>query len=94
MAQKAKKANKKKLTVRNAVQIGFLILVAAIAVNHTIAEAQGAGLPLLSDASLHAICPFGGVVSIYQYATTGAFVASAPPPTSPPTSPPFSTTPP
>lgn len=62
-----------KLWVRPAVQIFFLVLIAAISVNHTLAE-SGASLPFLSSASLHALCPFGGVVSIYQYATTGTFV--------------------
>jgi polyferredoxin len=28
----------------------------------------------VSSASLHALCPFGGVVSIYQYAAAGTFV--------------------
>jgi polyferredoxin len=28
----------------------------------------------LSSASLHAVCPFGGVVSIYQYVTAGTYV--------------------
>jgi polyferredoxin len=37
-------------------------------------EAGTGGLPILSSASLHALCPFGGVVSTYQYATTGTFV--------------------
>lgn len=59
--------------LRLAVQTVFFALVAAIAVNHSLAE-SGRSLPLLSTASVHAICPFGGVVSIYQYATTGTFV--------------------
>ena len=44
-----------------------------IAVNHTLAE-SGGGISFLSSASLHALCPFGGVVTIYQYAQTGTFV--------------------
>jgi polyferredoxin len=59
--------------LRLAVQIVFFVLVAAIAVNHTLQE-SGAGVPVLGSASVHALCPFGGVVSIYQYATTGSFV--------------------
>jgi polyferredoxin len=58
---------------RLAVQIVFFALVAAISVNHTLGEA-GASIPILSSASLHAICPFGGVVSIYQVATAGTYV--------------------
>ena len=44
-----------------------------IAINHTLAE-EGRGIAFLSSASLHAICPFGGVVTLYQLVTTGTFV--------------------
>jgi polyferredoxin len=37
-------------------------------------EEAGKAIPILSSASLHAICPFGGVVSVYQFITTGTFV--------------------
>lgn len=63
----------KSIWIRKLVQIFFFILIAAIAVNHTLAEAGG-GILLLSSASLHSLCPFGGVVSLYQYATIGTFV--------------------
>ncbi len=59
--------------IRRIVQIFFFALIALIAVNHGLAE-SGRGIPLLSSASLHALCPFGGVTTIYQYATTGTFV--------------------
>ena len=59
--------------IRLAVQIFFFVVIALIAVNHTLEE-TGNALPVLSSASLHAVCPFGGVVSIYQYATTGTYV--------------------
>jgi len=55
-------------------QVFFFVLIALIAVNHTLAGHGGAAIPLLSNASLHAVCPFGGVVSLYQFATTGTFV--------------------
>ena len=63
----------KKLPIRVFVQIFFFVLIALIAVNHRLAE-NGSGIPLLASASLHAICPFGGVVSIYQYLSVGSFV--------------------
>lgn len=66
-------ANKNKHNIRFFIQVLFFILVAVIAVNHTLAE-EGMGIAFLSSASLHAICPFGGVVTIYQYFTTGTFV--------------------
>ncbi len=58
---------------RRPVQIAFLVLIALIAVNHTLAE-NGKPLPLLPEASLHAVCPFGGVVTIYKLITEGGFV--------------------
>jgi len=71
---KARKANGRKVAnIRLAVQIFFFALIALIAVNHTLEEA-GKAIPVLSSASLHAICPFGGVVSVYQFITAGTFV--------------------
>ena len=58
---------------RRGVQIFFFALIAVIAVNHNLAE-NGGGIPVLSTASTHAICPFGGVVSIYQLVTAGTYV--------------------
>lgn len=58
--------------VRPLIQVFFFVLVALIAVNHTLPEESK--IPYLSSASLHAICPFGGVVGIYQYVTTGTLV--------------------
>lgn len=66
-------SKKKKTVLRRAVQIFFFVLIALIAINHTLSE-SGKGLPILSSASTHALCPFGGVVSIYQYAVDGTFV--------------------
>lgn len=59
--------------IRRVVQIFFFTLIGFISINHALVEA-GAGIPLLASASLHALCPFGGVVTIYQYATVGTFV--------------------
>lgn len=59
--------------IRKIVQWFFLLLIALIAINHSLVE-NGGGIPFLSTASLHALCPFGGVVTIYQYATVGSFV--------------------
>lgn len=65
--------SKKRVKIRTIIQIFFFILVAMIAVNHTLVE-NGNGIGFLSSASLHAICPFGGVVTVYQYLTTGSFI--------------------
>lgn len=64
---------KRRIWIRTFVQVFFFALILLISVNHTLAE-NGGGIPFLSSASLHALCPFGGVVSIYQYATVGTFV--------------------
>jgi polyferredoxin len=58
---------------RLAVQVFFFALIAFISVNHSL-EVAGKAIPILSSASLHAICPFGGVVSIYQVLTAGTYV--------------------
>jgi hypothetical protein len=42
--------------IRKLVQWFFFLLIALIAVNHTLA-ASGAAIPVLSSASLHAVCP-------------------------------------
>lgn len=70
------KMKKKKLTKvkpRVVVQILFFIIIAIISINHTLSESN-INIPFLSKASLHGLCPFGGVVSIYQFITVGTFV--------------------
>ncbi|WP_233516444.1 4Fe-4S binding protein [Oceanispirochaeta sp. M1] len=64
---------KRKPKLRIIIQILFFLLIALIAVNHTLAE-SGKGIPLVAEASLHGVCPFGGVVSIYNLLTAGTFV--------------------
>lgn len=59
--------------LRPAVQAFFFLLIALISINHSLVE-NGQGIPFLSSASLHALCPFGGVVTAYQFLTTGTFV--------------------
>lgn len=63
----------KKRNIRLIVQAFFFILIAIIAINKTLAE-SGNGLPFFSEASLHALCPFGGVVTLYNLATLGTFI--------------------
>ena len=55
---------------RTGVQIFFFLFVALISINHTLAE-SGRAIPVLAGASLHSICPFGGVESLWS-AITGA----------------------
>lgn len=59
--------------LRRGIQIFFLVLVATIAAGETLEE-RGISIPFLEGASLHAICPFGGVVSFWQLATAGTLV--------------------
>lgn len=63
----------RKQPIRHFVQLFFFALIGLIAVNHTLVEA-GLGISFVSDASLHAICPFGGVVTLYNLATLGTFI--------------------
>jgi polyferredoxin len=59
--------------IRRVVQIFFFVLIALISINHTLVE-SGGGISFFASASLHSLCPFGGVVTIYQFATVGTFV--------------------
>ena len=59
--------------IRRAVQIFFFALIGLIMVNKTLA-ASGIAIPFLSTASLHALCPFGGVETLFNLATLGVFV--------------------
>ena len=52
--------------IRLIVQILFFALVTLIAVSHSLEE-KGIHIPFFPSASLHAVCPFGGVVSIYEF---------------------------
>ena len=61
-----------KIKLRLVLQVFFFILISLIAINHVLEE-SGLEIPLLSNASLHAVCPFGGVVSLYQFAAVGTF---------------------
>lgn len=65
--------NDKNKQVRKYIQIFFFLLIGLIAVNKTLTEA-GLGIPLLSQASLHTLCPYGGVVTLYNLATVGTFI--------------------
>lgn len=58
---------------RLGVQIFVFVLIAFTAVNHSLEEI-GKSTGIFGSASLHAVCPFGGVVSIYQYISSGVFV--------------------
>lgn len=64
---------RRNIWIRRVVQLFFFVLIALIAINHTLAE-SGQAISFLSSASLHAVCPFGGVVTIYQFVTAGTFV--------------------
>ncbi|SKC59141.1 4Fe-4S binding protein [Maledivibacter halophilus] len=68
-----KRRTKKKISIRTIMQVFFFILIAIIAYNHYLFDI-GKGIKFLSSASVHAICPFGGIESIYQYLTTGTLV--------------------
>ena len=65
----------KSIWIRKIVQWAFFILIALIALNHSLSEAGiSISIPFVANASLHAVCPFGGVVTIYQFLTEGTFV--------------------
>jgi polyferredoxin len=51
-------------------QIGFFALVALTTTASILAE-RGVEIPFVQEASLHAVCPFGGVVSFWQLVSNG-----------------------
>lgn len=65
---------RKKGRIRRIVQAAFFILIALMAVHHGLEEAGLGGIPLIGSASTHAVCPFGGVVTLAQLFTDGTFV--------------------
>jgi|GEM_PF-42353 len=69
-----KKPAKRKGIFRLLVQIFFFALIALIAVNKSLEESGAATIPFLSTASLHALCPFGGVVTLYNLITVGTLI--------------------
>ena len=69
-----KRKTNRKSPIRLLVQIFFFALIALIAVNKTLAESGAATIPFLSSASLHALCPFGGVVTLYNLITVGTLI--------------------
>ena len=64
---------RRNIWIRKIVQIFFFSFIALISINHTLVE-SGSSIPILSSASLHSLCPFGGVETLYKYLTTGMFV--------------------
>ncbi|MDF3004061.1 MAG: hypothetical protein K0S22_533 [Oscillospiraceae bacterium] len=59
--------------IRLIIQIFVFGLVFLITISKWMAE-KGIKIPLLPNASLHAICPFGGVATLYEFITTGSFI--------------------
>ncbi|MCF7946213.1 MAG: 4Fe-4S binding protein [Spirochaetia bacterium] len=70
----AKIRSKTKISrLRLAVQIFFFLIVTLVILAHAL-EDMGITIPLFSGASLHAICPFGGVVTLYNLISDGTYI--------------------
>ncbi len=63
----------KKINYRLISQIVFFALIAVITVSHGLAE-RGVDVGNVPSSSIHSVCPFGGVVSIYRFVTAGNYV--------------------
>lgn len=70
MTIKAKKSRIQ--TLRAVIQWTMFVFVAALAAVKFLKE-TGVVIPL-PEISLHAVCPFGGVVTVYEFLTTGGLV--------------------
>jgi polyferredoxin len=70
---KLPKSPKRGIWPRRVLQVVFLGLIALFSINHTLVK-NGSGLGFLPNASLHALCPFGGVETLAQLFITGALL--------------------
>ena len=61
------------MKIRKWIQLFFFIFIGLVAVNHTLAG-SGIIIPFIPQVSLHGICPFGGVVSLYELFTAGSLI--------------------
>ena len=59
--------------IRHIVQAAFFIIVAVTTTASVLSE-KGISIPLVPEASLHAVCPLGGVVSFWQLLNFGTLV--------------------
>lgn len=64
---------KNKIKYRTTLQITFFVLIGLISINKWLSE-MGNGIKLISEASLHTLCPFGGVATLYQLITYSSFI--------------------
>lgn len=64
---------RKKKNFRIIIQAVFFIIVLLISINNTLSQ-TGSGVTFISKSSLHGICPFGGVETLYTFLTTGRFI--------------------
>lgn len=58
---------------RKTIQIFFFLWILISVTGHALEEV-GIAVPIIEGVSIHGICPFGSVVSIYQLITTGTMV--------------------
>lgn len=63
----------KKLNLRHLSQLLFFIFIAITSFNHQLVE-KGAGFDFISKASIHGLCPFGGVETMYKLFTEGSLI--------------------
>lgn len=54
-------------------QLFFLVLVSLISLNHYLVEI-GSEIPFIGSASLHAICPFGGIEAVFALVNVGVLI--------------------
>ncbi|MHB1454009.1 MAG: 4Fe-4S binding protein [Saccharofermentanales bacterium] len=71
--EKARPKKQRRIRLRTISQITIFVFVAIVSVTKWITE-NGIAIPFLPEISLHAICPFGGVVTIYEFVTVGTFI--------------------
>lgn len=69
-----KSVKHKKSKIRLVIQSFFFALIAFFATGKVLVESHPEWASFLPDVSLHSICPFGGVVTLYSLITDGSYV--------------------
>lgn len=64
---------RRKFNVRTLIQLLFFVLIAYYAVGKSLAEINPAW-SFLPNISLHSLCPFGGVTTLYSLLTDGTYI--------------------
>lgn len=73
MSSNEKKTGLSRIRFRTIIQILFFVFVVGVTLNKFLEE-SGSSIPFFPTVSLHGICPFGGIETLYSLITGGVFI--------------------